>query len=214
MTTTEDVKTEEVVTYELHVQLQVDVPTAALKQYDKPIEELRDDEILDIIAEDTDRIPDALAQMFERQDFTTSYVEVGTWEEEHEAPVLEAVPFAKPEDGKPYTLPIPNFISGNMRLTEEGMEFIEESPVNVLSDEQLRGAYFAAKRIWGLRGMHRYQQEQMAEFLSELQWGMLARPTLHSFKAGEETTGDLFDAALCVYCGHIQAVHSDENGGE
>lgn len=186
----------QVVTYELTPRLRVDVPVSELQAAYGDIGEMGEDEILDVIQQDTDRLPDALARLIEGG--TT--IDIDLYDEAHEIEKLEPVRFSKPADGEFYLLPIPNFISGNVLFTENGIEVVEESPLNNLSDAELKGAYFAGKRIWGLRGMHRYQQEQLAEFMSELQWGMLARPSLHTFKPS-------FDGVRCLYCSFIEGNH-------
>jgi len=201
---------ERVITYEITPRLMVNVSVEALENYGIPLEDLRDDEILDIIGEDTDLVPNAVAKLFEEQNFTTAYVDVDKWQGPHDVPEPAPVALIKP-DGI-YTLPVPNLITGNVIFTEDGIVDVEVSNVNVLSDDQLEGAYYAAKRIWGLRGMHRYQKEQIAEFLSELQWAMLARPSRHVFTAGEQTSGDLFDPALCSYCGGAEEGHLVRKG--
>lgn len=199
MTTATD--THEVVTCELRIDVQVDVPLKALEQYDTPLDELHDDQILDIIGEDTDLVPDALAQLFEEGGFTTAYVGV----EVLDTNVVEkptGVELYKP-DGF-YTLPVPNMISGNVRFTESGIEPVEVSNVNLLTDDQLQGAYYAVKRVWGLRGMHRYQKEQIGELLSELQWAMLARPSRHVFQPITTPTEHF---GKCHYCGNPPEGH-------
>lgn len=216
MTTATDIPTERVITYEITPRLTVDVPVRSLESYHGgKAKELTDDEILEIISEDTDLVPNAVAALFEEQNFSSAYVDVSRWQDAHDAPIPERVTLIKPSDGI-YTLPVPNLITGNVIFTEDGIVDVEVSNVNVLSDDQLEGAYYAGKRIWGLRGMHRYQKEQIAELLSELQWAMLARPSRHVFIAGDNRVGDLFSDSLCLHCNQVEEGHlvRDEKGSE
>lgn len=199
-----DEKTETVSVFEVEVRLRVPVPRdTVVEAYGEP-EQLTGSQALDVIMEDTDLLPNALMDLLESQEY--GWFDV-SYEEDEEQPPLEPVRFYKPDEGAPYTLPVPNFISGNIQFTENGIEPIEESPVNVLTDDQLKGAYWAAKRIWGLRGMHRYQQEQMAEFISELQWGMLARPSLHQYHGPEDGINGGQRHGDCLHCGQPEEGH-------
>lgn len=204
MTTDTDTKTYSMVN--VRIELMVPVPRDAIEEAYGAPEELSESQLLDVILEDTDAIPNALDELFESQEY--GWFDV-TYEEDQQLPEPEPVKFSKPAEGELYTLPVPNFISGNVRFTENGIEAVEVSNVNKLTDEQLMGAYYSAKRIWGLRGMHRYQQEQMAEFISELQWGMLARPSLHAYKGPEDGINGGERHGDCLYCGQPEESHEE-----
>lgn len=192
---------------EVRVELHVPIERNLIEQAYGDPDDLSESQLLDVIMEDTDSLPNALQTLLREQDYAWFDV---TYDEDEEWVGPEPVAFSKPDEGGLYTLPIPNFINGNVRFTDEGIEAITESPANVLTDDQLKGAYYAAKRIWGLRGMHRYQQEQIAEFISELQWGMLARPSLHRFAYKDDPDPASLDAQqepTCRYCGQLSGGH-------
>lgn len=216
MTTTEQA-TEPQAILEVEMRLYIPVPCEAFEGYTdeqdpglEAIQNLRVDELRDVLLEDTDRLHDAIMQELEAGG---DFIDIGGVEE-----IVHQEPAGKVELYKPdglYTLPVPNLISGNVIFTDEGIVPVEVSNVNNLTDDQLEGAYYATKRVWGLRGMHRYQKEQIAEFLSELQWAMLARPSRHVFKASLVSDGDV-SGETCSYCGNPQEGHlvRDEKDGE
>lgn len=214
MTSDTEQTTEPHAVLEVEMRLYIPVPVASFEGYlddAEPtlenIQDLRVDELRDVLLEDTDRLFDAITEKLEAGD---DFIDINGVDDIEQRERPGPVEFYKPADGELYTLPVPNMISGNVIFTENGIEPVEVSNVNKLTDDQLEGAYYAARRIWGLRGMHRYQQEQMAEFLSEIQWAMLARPSRHVFKPMERcceldhnADGDCPKhlAGRCDYCG-------------
>lgn len=100
-----------------------------------------------------------------------------------------------------YREPAPSFLE-RVKFTNEGVEFVVDSPYNGLTDEQLRGALHVVKYgVWNLPGMNRRQKAAMIRVISELEWIALARPALHFFKASDE------DATICSYCGQVEPGH-------
>lgn len=188
---------------EVEMRLYVDVPLEVIVgNFGLPMH-LKSQQLLEAILEDTDRLPNALDAYLESGAGHYPDIDV-CYDDDVEIEPPGKVEFSKPKPGFYYTRPIPNFISGNVKFTEEGIEHVMESSANRFTPEQLRGAFEAGRRIWGLRKMGRPQQVEMGEYISELQWGMLSLPELHRFKPGE------FEGDVVV--GYTGGEPLDENG--
>lgn len=181
-----------------HIILEATLRVPVAVPYDLVVEtmgktpdELSHLQLRSLVAEDPDRLQDAIDAYLEQQpEFDVDY------NEDVDQALPEPFKTIRP-DGF-YTDPAPSMLE-RYNLTKG--ELSVNSPANVLSDEQARGALWAARQTWNLPAMNRRQREYLILLVSELEWICCARPALHFFKASDE------DATICSYCGQGEPGH-------
>lgn len=166
---------------DVELRLRVPVPRRKIEEIYGDPAEISEAKLWDVLNEDPDAIFDALFLHLDNDGQPWSV----TYDEDEEREPQAQPEFRKPRPGHFYALPVPGLIDGAVTMTEEGFEPVTESAVNRFTDEQINGAYTAARKIWGMPWMGLAQRIVLSQYLSELQWAMLARPSLHRFKAGD-----------------------------
>lgn len=185
----------------LEVELRVPlyIPVESIFSFnDKPPHEMSDHQLRELVRDDPDRLADAIQEHLEQMpEFDVSF------DDTVERALPEPFRTHRPTDygaGALYVGPAPSLLD-RVRTTDAGPQFVAESPANVLSDEQARGALWALRQAWNLPGMQRLQKGYLIALLSELEWICCARPALHRFDA----SGD--DATICAKCGTGEPGH-------
>lgn len=178
-TATTDTKTYAMLDVEL--RLRIPVPRLKIEELYGDPSEISEAKLWDVLNEDPDALFDALFLHLDTGGQPWSV----TYDEDEEREPQAQPKLRKPGDGHHYTLPVPGLIDNAVTITSDGFVPILESAVNKFTVEQVNGAYTAARKIWGMPWMGLAQRIVLSQYLSELQWRMLATPELHRFKAGD-----------------------------
>jgi hypothetical protein len=180
----------------LEVELRVEVPIPVLlieEVMEADPENLSDTQMRELLEAEPYRLHDAIDSYLDSMpDLEAEYARIENVEPPEQLKTVRA-------DGV-YKAPAPSLLE---RYNYSTGTLSTESPANVLTDEQARGALWALRHAWNLPGMNRHQREYMVLFMSELEWVCCSRPSLHFFKPTEDSS--------CEYCGMDEPGHDVRN---